>query len=172
MSHDDADSCKMICCLLLLNTSQHVISLSLCICIYTVYRLASWFSRRHDTWHPQSLAETLEEQILHHLELAHLCHPTQSQEDDCYQHDYAFIRLAMHCLQACGSAHASLPTNTFLRKTNWRVEWSTQQLRRTFALLLHECVTLGESYKGSLRKMISGEKWSLSDVFLFRNHLL
>ena len=119
MSHDDADSCKIIWCLLLLNTSEHFIGLSLWICIYTVYRLACWFSRRHDTWHPQSLAETLEEQILHHLELAHLCHPTQSQEDDCYQHDYAFIRLAMHCLQACGSAHASLPTNTFLWQNQW-----------------------------------------------------
>lgn len=70
--------------------------------------------RMHDTWHPQSLAETLEEQIRSHLELARLCHPTQSQEDDCYQRDDAFIRLAVHCLQARGAAHASVWTNTSL----------------------------------------------------------
>lgn len=75
--------------------------------IYIGWHIGS-FSVQHDTWHPQSLAKTQVEQILHHLELAHLCHPTQSQEDDCYQHDYAFIRLAVHCLQPCGSAHVSL----------------------------------------------------------------
>lgn len=69
---------------------------------------AGWHAGWHDTWHPQSLAKILVEQILHHLELAHLCHPTHSQEDDCYQHDYAFIRLVVHCLEACGFAHASL----------------------------------------------------------------
>lgn len=81
-----------------------------------------WYTGWHDTWHPQSLAKTLVEQILDHLELARLCHPTQSQEDDCYQHDYAFIRLALYCLQDCGSAHASLEQILPLEKPTggWR----------------------------------------------------
>lgn len=65
-------------------------------------------TRWYNPWHPQSLAKTPVEQILRYLQLACLRHSTQSQEDDCSQHDYAFIRLAMHCLHDGGSAHSSL----------------------------------------------------------------
>lgn len=115
-----------------------------------------WFFRWHDIWHPWSLTKTLDERIPHHLELTHLCHLTHSQEDDCY--DYTFIRLAVHCLQCCGSARANLWTNTFLWKPSGSVKWPTQQLLRTFPLLLHKCVILVENpeeYSGKTFSFVS-----------------
>ena len=59
-------------------------------------------------------------------------HPKPKRwKDDCYQCDCTIIRLAVHCLQYCGSANASSSTNTFLWQPRGRTEPSTQLLGNT-----------------------------------------
>lgn len=56
-------------------------------------------------------------------------HPKPKRwKDDCYQCDCTIIRLAVHCLQYCGSAEASSSTNTFLWQPRGRTDPSTQLL--------------------------------------------
>lgn len=121
-----------------------------------------WLVHIMAQWKPWSLAEILVVLILHHLEGTHLHHPTQSQEDDCYQHDYAFIRLAMHCLQTCGFTHARFERVLLSEKPVGG--WSDQldSCWNHFPLLLHKCVTVGGHHKER-----GSEKWFHSDFLHF-----